>query len=507
MAPRIKNLDECPSPYLNGKMDKFFSLNLMPLIQTVRGCPFSCTYCVEGADFYTFVSRKNNIKMISSELEYIAKRSDNNKQLFIADSNFGMYKSDIETAKIIGEIIEQWNYPRYIQVATGKNQKERILEVAKLLKGRLRLSGSVQSTNPVVLENINRKDISIDQLLSFSKEARKVGTNSYSEIILGLPGDSEKAHIQTMKDVIEAGFNFALPWTLILLKGSKLYGKENNEYYGLVRKYRVLPRCFGIYRFGNKEIISGEIEEVCISNNTLTFDDYIKCRLFTLTAALFYNDRIFEEIIESLKSLGLSPFRWLELIHADINNFPKNLKEIYEGFKKATLEELWDSEVELRKFISKKNVIKKYISNELGYNVLYQTRSEAFLKCMKDINDVAFKYAKEMITENKKDNYDYAFFNEMKQFSLIRKVDLFNFEQSTELFFNYDFKRILLESLWGDNQSNNYKGKFTYRFYHTDEQKQAVKEQMNVFGPDMAGLTKVLSRINISKIYRNVEAL
>ena len=62
---------------------------------------------------------------------YISKRMRNVSDLFISDANFGMYKQDIEKAKIIVEMQKQYGYPKYIHVSTGKNQKERVIDIAK----------------------------------------------------------------------------------------------------------------------------------------------------------------------------------------------------------------------------------------------------------------------------------------------------------------------------------------------------------------------------------------
>ena len=49
---RIEDLDETPSPYLLGMFDKFLKdPGYMPMIQTNRGCPFSCTFCQEGQEY------------------------------------------------------------------------------------------------------------------------------------------------------------------------------------------------------------------------------------------------------------------------------------------------------------------------------------------------------------------------------------------------------------------------------------------------------------------------
>ncbi|MFX1277620.1 MAG: B12-binding domain-containing radical SAM protein, partial [Promethearchaeota archaeon] len=483
LAPRIKDYDKVPSPYLKGKMDKFFGKGLMPLFQTTRGCPFTCTYCVEGNSYYLYVIRKSQ-KSIAAELEYIANRITDNKQMFIADSNFGMYKADVETAKIISNIKEKYGFPYYIHVAMGKNKKMRILEVARILKGKLRLAGSVQSLDPQVLKNVKRQNILTDDLLTLAESAREIDANSYSEIIIGLPGDSYKSFLYTMERVIEAGFNFLTPYTLILLPGSDLASQKNIKKFGLIRKYRILPRCFGKYNFGVKEFISGEVEEVCVGNDTMPIKDYVKCRLFTLTTALFYNDRIFEEVIETLKSFDISTFRWMYQIHNAKEKFPKKLNEIYEGFEKDTLNELWDSKEELENFIKTPENIEKYIKGELGYNIMFFYRSKALISCMKELNDFAFEIAFELIQEKNPElfNKNIEYLEELKQFSFLRKVDLFDIEKRVDFSFSYDFKEILLKGLWNFEEALRTKGTFLYSFYHLDDQKHMIQEQMNVFG-------------------------
>ncbi len=45
---RHKEVDEIPSPWLTGIQDEFFDGKLAPMIETNRGCPFTCTFCVQG---------------------------------------------------------------------------------------------------------------------------------------------------------------------------------------------------------------------------------------------------------------------------------------------------------------------------------------------------------------------------------------------------------------------------------------------------------------------------
>jgi hypothetical protein len=69
---RIRDLDEIPSPYLEGRLDSFFDGKLLPIIQTNRGCPFTCTFCVEDTTYYNKIASHNEDR-ISAEIEYIGR--------------------------------------------------------------------------------------------------------------------------------------------------------------------------------------------------------------------------------------------------------------------------------------------------------------------------------------------------------------------------------------------------------------------------------------------------
>src|SRR5205085_5217891 len=60
---RLQDLTVIPSPYISGKLDEFFDGHLIPILQTNRGCPFSCTFCVEGLSYYNKVFRNSSEKI------------------------------------------------------------------------------------------------------------------------------------------------------------------------------------------------------------------------------------------------------------------------------------------------------------------------------------------------------------------------------------------------------------------------------------------------------------
>ena len=49
VRPIGPNEIEIPSPYLDGTFDLFLDEGLVPIVQTMRGCPYQCHFCVSGA--------------------------------------------------------------------------------------------------------------------------------------------------------------------------------------------------------------------------------------------------------------------------------------------------------------------------------------------------------------------------------------------------------------------------------------------------------------------------
>ena len=82
-------------------------------------------------------------------------------------------------------------------------------------------------------------------------------------------------------------------------------------------KFRVVPRCYGSYEVYGRETNVAEIEEICTSHNTLSFDDYLECRKMNLIINIFYNDSVFEEIMGLLRKLDVSIWDWLNKIYVN----------------------------------------------------------------------------------------------------------------------------------------------------------------------------------------------
>lgn len=504
-SPRIDDLDKIPSPYLKGYLDRFLKdERLSPLIESNRGCPFTCTFCVDGNTSRTRVFHKS-VSRFEQEIEHIATHYDG-KMLTIADLNFGMFARDVDISKSIAQIKEKYDFPYYIQVSAGKNNKPRILECAKILEGSMGLAASVQSLDKDVLKKVKRNNISEQQLLEMTKAGNELSANTYSEVILALPGDSKEKHMETVYKLADSEINIISMYQCMILEGSELGSNFSKNSWNMKTKFRVLPRCFGTYHFGDKEILSAEIEEICVSTDSLPIEDYYECRSFALTLGLFYQDRILLELYKYLNFFGIVPSDLLKILHKNRMSFSKGIQDVYQSFDYDTKHELWENKKDVRDFVkSEHGVLEKYSKGELGVNVLFKHRAIAALELIQDIHDAAFSTALEILKQRAPQEFEKAkeFLEELEIFSCLRKKNVFDYEQKFEHGFTYDFKK-LVESNFKEYPSKT-PSPINVQFYADEKQKIMIKEKILENGSDVNGIGKILSKMLGNMLQRKLK--
>jgi radical SAM superfamily enzyme YgiQ (UPF0313 family) len=504
-SPRVSDLDSVPSPYLKGYLDEFLhEVPLTPLLETNRGCPFTCTFCVDGISDRTRVYRKS-IQRFTAELEYIATRYKG-KVLTLADLNFGMYAQDLDVSREIARIKKAHDYPHHLQVSTGKNQKERVLDCAEILEGSLRLAASVQTLDADVLKNIRRDNISTDKLIEVTKRANALDANSYSEVILGLPGDTKEKHFNTVFQLADAGLKFIPLYTLMLLEGTVLATDEQRARWQMDSRWRVVPRCYGIYSFGDRQVLSAELEEVCIQTSTLPYEDYLECRSLALTMGLFYQDRILFELYGFLGALGIQPSSLLAALHEARMTLSPDITALYESFDKATDTELWKDPGELSAFAkTSSETIARYVRGELGNNVLFRHRATAFLELIDQVHQAAFRVASDLIAGRSDHTHQewLEYLAQLQEYSACRKRSLFNLGTEYSRRFDYDFKALLESDFRALPQ--RLAEPSIVRFVPSEKQTGMIQDQLRIQGSDLNGVAKLISRIPVTKLQRGVE--
>lgn len=196
-AARIGNLTDLPSPYLTGVFDQLIKdtkhIEWNATLETNRGCPYACTFCDWGSLTYNKV-KTYDLDRVFAELEWIGKHKCG--FMSICDANFGMFfERDNAIADKIIEVQAKYGYPYYFTTSWAKNQKKEVVEIVRKFIDApgMRNQGlniSVQSMDHSVLENIKRKNLEQHHIEEVFKLCDKANIHVYTEIILGLPGET-----------------------------------------------------------------------------------------------------------------------------------------------------------------------------------------------------------------------------------------------------------------------------------------------------------------------------
>ena len=361
--PRIRDLDEIPSPYLSGLMDKFFDTGHFALMQIARGCPFTCQFC-NSAPRSNSKAFRHSFENIKADLDYVVERINPDAPLCFADDNFGMYEQDEAIADYLGELMDKHDWPKYIRTTTGKNKSERIIRVMRKAKGRLPMTSAVQSLNPQVLKNIKRQNISLDTYAEVQKDLHAQGMQSYGELILCMPGESKETFMDAVDQLIETGVSRVAAHQLMLLHGAPLADPDQRAHFGFKTRFRIVARCLGEYA-GERVI---ETEEMVVETPDFTFDDYIDTRVFHLLLTIYYYEDNFEEAFKLAREFGIRPFELVKRMQEMLKEAPAAFQTAIGEYIQENKDELYESR-EACVAAANEN-FDKLISGELGGNLL-----------------------------------------------------------------------------------------------------------------------------------------
>ena len=499
---RRKVLDEIPSPYLSGFLDKFFDGVLSPMLETNRGCPFKCTYCHEGSDLINKVNHFS-VDRVKAEIDYIAANVPANvHNLMFADPNFGMWRQDLEICEHIAAIQERQGYPRTLFASTGKNKKERISEALRKLKGTMKLWMSVQSLDLEVLENVERNNIKLEHMMGLSKVFEEFNLPTYSELILALPGETYESHIRSIAGVIEAGIDSLSLYTLMLLNGTKMSLEVERKKYGLKSHFRILPRDFGKLSNGSYPV---EIEEVVTSTDTMTFEEYRALRKLHLIINVVYNGKAFGPLFKYFREQKLAIFELPMSLVENIDRAGSGVREIVDSFFEKTRSELWESRKELEAYASTKEAHERLLNEIIGENLI-QTHTARSTRVMNEWVEYVFEIAGEICDNNGVTAENKAMLAEIRKFCLGRVHNIWGADRNRDnpkYEFSYDLVEWYVREKGGSpltefTLSENRHIEFSY----SKDKVKEIDDFIQRFGTTNTGLGRILIKTDITKLWR-----
>jgi len=453
--PLKKESNHINSPYLLGYLDEFLDLNMIPLIETNRGCPFRCSFCAWGMASHDIVS-KLNIDNTLAEIEYIGKRAKVNNWI-ICDANFGMLKRDVEIAKAIRKAHDKYKYPKTCQMWLSKNTSDRNLEIAKILGDMIVPTMAIQSMDEEVLSNINRDNISSETYYKYQKRFHSMGSTTYSDLIIPLPMEKFSTHLDGLRKLFDVGVDIIQNHNMRMLPGCEMNTPTTRKKFNFKTKYRLIHGDSGIYKTRNGENIkSFELEESLRSTNTMSEKDLFKLREIHFFIEFAWNLKIYSDLLQIAKNFKINQ---LDLILNFISNTKKNkkLSSFWRAFNKASKGEWFSNRKDAEKFFSKKKNFNRLVNQEYEkINIQYaiiilrdykKIFDEVFLNTIKSYEEIPKNFVENLST------IVFAQFpplesGDIKIKSMVDFKDIFNNEkkyESSSNIFEYTFPKNKLQ--------------------------------------------------------------
>jgi len=228
---RCKSLDQFPSP-----------LDVLPLTnnegeplyesisyETSRGCPFKCAFCEWGTGAIGSKMYQWSMARIRKDWETIVAAGI--KDIWLADSNFGALKQDLDKAKLIVELKEKTGLPLSFATSWSKAHTPRVQEIVLLLHRHQLLPHyqlALQTLTPEALRLSNRENMSSNQYRPIAKRMSELGVPIAAELIWGLPGDN-LGDFERNLDKLLATFPNINIFGYTLLPGTEFY-RRREEY-------------------------------------------------------------------------------------------------------------------------------------------------------------------------------------------------------------------------------------------------------------------------------------
>jgi radical SAM superfamily enzyme YgiQ (UPF0313 family) len=309
-AKRINDLTSLPSPYLTNLVwdlvEKRDDIQWIASWETDRGCPYQCTFCDWGSATATKL-RKWEEDRLFKEIEWFA----DNKIPYIdcCNANFGIFQDrDFRLAKKLKEVFSEKGYPETFRTNWAKISSDKIIPIAKQLEevGLLRaVTLSLQTMDEKTLGIIKRANIKFDEFSELTASFRRSGIPTYTELIMGLPGET----VETFKKGFETIISDTTIGSVVVYNCGVLPNAPMNEpSYREKNKIEVVRSPIFLAHSERKYRGIEEFEYITTSTFSFTLEDLKEMYVYAWSIQVFHSLGIFEYLSKYYNKVYNLPF-------------------------------------------------------------------------------------------------------------------------------------------------------------------------------------------------------
>jgi radical SAM superfamily enzyme YgiQ (UPF0313 family) len=297
-APRLRNFAGLDSPYLDGTFDALIdgataaSVPHAAVVETNRGCPFTCTFCDWGQAVHTRV-HELPLDRVFAELEWVARRGL--PLVYLGDANFGIRPRDPAIVEHLGALRHRHGAPLACYFHLTKNATERNLATVNALHAAGIASQvviSMQDTDARVLAEVRRSNITPDRALALRRACNDRGIPTLNELLLGLPGQTLASLRTTLTGAVSPypGDSFFI-YPLRVLENAELGSPEERVRHGIVTRAVIT---------GDRQDVD-ETEDIVIATATLPHADWRRAWRFAQVLSAISNLRLLHLLVHHVR--------------------------------------------------------------------------------------------------------------------------------------------------------------------------------------------------------------
>ncbi len=248
---RQLRLEELPSPFDVIELCDAQGSPLYDAVsyETTRGCPYKCAFCEWGTGAIGTRMVSFPLERLRRDWEKIVRAGIAN--IWLADSNFGALREDVEKARMICELKQRCGLPRTFATSWSKKHSPRVQEIVLMLHEHGLLPFyqlALQTLTPLALQLCHRENMAANVYEPIAQRMAQAGIPISAELIWGLPGD-DLASFEHNLDRLLATFPNINIFGYTLLPGTEFHQRRE--------EYRILTLPVAGYGKAKGEYVVG----------------------------------------------------------------------------------------------------------------------------------------------------------------------------------------------------------------------------------------------------------